>query len=185
MNQHKIYLISGVSGVGKTSTLEHLKKILPKSTFDVRDFDERGVPDGGGALWHDNETRHWLNIATQNALIGKSTVISGFTNPEQFKKIYDPKKDISPQMILLDVNPEVLKKRLYNRHMTPESKKEIERASGTSLDEFVEQCSSFAPQLRLIFEQNNLPIINTDNKTPEEVAREVVKIILPKSFKNI
>lgn len=178
MYNHKIYFISGVSGVGKTSTLEHLKKILSQDTFDVRDFDERGVPDGGGPKWHDNETRHWLDVAVVNAQNGKSAVISGFMNPEQFKKIYNPNKDIPAQIILLDVSAEILKKRLYGRHMTPESKQEIERAAGVSLDEFVGQCASFAPKLRMIFEQNNCPIVNTDDKTPEEVAKEVASYIL-------
>lgn len=180
MNSHKIYFISGVSGVGKTSTIEQLKKILPQSMFGVRDFDERGVPDGGGPKWHDNETRYWLDTAAVNAKNGKSTVITGFTNPEQFKKIYNPDKDIPVQIILLDISPEILKKRLYGRHMTPESKREIERAAGVSLDKFVEQCASFAPKLRMIFEQNSLPIVSTDNKTPEEVAIDVSAIILSK-----
>jgi thymidylate kinase len=178
MSQHKIYFISGVSGVGKTSTLEQLKKILPQSAFDVRDFDERGVPDGGGPKWHDNETRHWLDVAAVNAKNGKSTVISGFTNPEQFKNIHNPDRDIPAQIILLDISPEILKKRLYGRHMTPESKQEIERAAGVSLDEFVEQCASFAPKLRMIFEQNDFPIVGTDNKNPEEVAKEIADYIL-------
>lgn len=177
MNQHKIYFISGVSGVGKTSTLEHLKNILPQNAFDVRDFDERGVPDGGGSVWHDNETRYWLNVAISNAKKGKSTVISGFTNPEQFKKIHNLESDIPAQIILLDVSPDVLRKRLYGRHMTPESKQEIERAAGVSLDEFVEQCVSFAPKLRLIFEHNNFPVVITDNKIPEMIAKEVINII--------
>lgn len=177
MNQHKIYFISGVSGVGKTSTLEHLKKTLPQSALDVRDFDERGVPDGGGPTWHNNETRHWLDVAVSNASNGKSTVVSGFMNPEQFKKIHNSDKDISAQIILLDVSEDVLRKRLYGRHTTPESKKEIERAAGVSLDEFVEQCASFAPKLRSIFEQNNFPIVDTDNKTPEIIAQEVMSII--------
>lgn len=177
-HNHKIYFISGVSGVGKTSTLEQLKKILPQSAFDVRDFDERGVPDGGGQKWHDNETRHWLDVAAINAKNGKSTVISGFTNPEQFKNIHNPDRDIPAQIILLDVSPEILKKRLYGRHVTPESRQEIERAAGVSLDEFIEQCSSFAPKLRIIFEQNNFRIVNTDNKKPEEVAKDVANYIL-------
>lgn len=177
MNQNKIYFISGVSGVGKTSTLEHLKKILPQNAFDVRDFDERGVPDGGGSVWHDNETRHWLDVAMSNAKIGKSTIISGFTNPEQFKKIHKPESDIPAQIILLDVSPDILRKRLYGRHMTPESKKEIERAAGVSLNNFVEQCVSFAPKLHSIFEQNGFPIVNTDNKTPEMIAQEIVKLL--------
>lgn len=178
MNQNKIYFISGASGVGKTSTLEQLKKILPPSTFDVRDFDERGVPDGGGPKWHDSETRHWLNVAASNASNGKSTVISGFTNPEQFKKIHNQGKDIPSQIILLNVSADVLRKRLYGRHVTPESRQEIEKAAGVSLDEFVEQCVSFAPKLNLIFTQSNFPIVNTDDKTPEVVAQEVAKLII-------
>ncbi len=177
MNQHKIYFISGVSGVGKTSTLEQLKRLLPVNIFDVRDFDERGVPDGGGPEWHDNETRYWLNVARLNAQNGKNTVISGFTNPEQFKNIHNPKSDVSAQIILLDVSPDILRKRLYGRHATPESKREIERAAGVLLDEFVEQCVSFAPKLRSIFEQNNFPIIITDNKSPEMIARDMMNII--------
>jgi adenylate kinase len=178
MNQHKIYFISGVSGVGKTSTLEQLKRLLPVNIFDVRDFDERGVPDGGGPAWHDNETRHWLDVAASNAVNGKSTIISGFTNPEQFKKIHNPKSDIPAQIILLDASPDILMKRLYGRHATPESKREIERAAGASLDEFVAQCVSFAPKLHSIFEQSNFSIVSTDNKTPEEVAKEIVKMVL-------
>lgn len=176
-HNYKIYFISGVSGVGKTSTLKHLKKILPSDRYDIRDFDERGVPDGGGPKWHDNETRYWLDVAAANAKSNKSTVISGFINPEQFKKIYNPENDIYAQVVLLDVSPDILRKRLYGRHVTPESKHEIERAAGVSLDEFVEQCASFAPKLRLIFEQNVFPIVDTNNKTPEKVAKEVADII--------
>ncbi len=164
--------------MGKTSILEHLKKILPADEYEVRDIDERGVPDGGGQVWLDAETRHWIDIANLNALTGKNTVITGFTNPEQFKKIHNPDKDVPAQIILLDASVDALKKRLYGRHVTPESRKEIERAAGVSLDEFVEQCVSFLPELRKVFERYNLPIVDTDNKTPETIAREVAKIIL-------
>ena len=180
MNQYKIYFISGVSGVGKTSTLEQLKRLLPANIFDVCDFDERGVPDGGGPAWHDNETLHWLDIAALNAANNKNTVITGFINPEQFKKIYNPDSDIPAQIILLDVSADILRKRLYGRHATPKSKREIERAAGVVLDEFVEQCVSFAPKLHLIFEQNNFPIVDTDNKMPKEVAREIVNLVIGK-----
>jgi len=177
MNKNKIHFISGVSGVGKTSTIEQLKKLLPASIFDVRDFDERGVPDGGGPVWHDNETRHWLTVATQNSLIGKSTIISGFINPEQFLKIYNSEKDIPAQIILLNISADILRKRLYGRHLTLESKQEIERAAGVSLDEFVDQCVLFAPKLRSIFEHYKYPIVDTDNKSPEVVANEIERLI--------
>jgi len=176
MIKNKIHFISGVSGVGKTSTLEQLKKVLAANIFDVRDFDERGVPDGGGPVWHDSETRHWLSVATQNSSIGKNTIISGFINPEQFLKIYNPDKDIPAQIILLDISADILRKRLYGRHVTLESTQEIERATGVSLDEFVEQCVLFAPKLRSIFKHYKYPIVDTDNKSPEEVAHEVERI---------
>lgn len=97
--------------------------------------------------------------------------------------IHNPDKDIPAQIILLDVSANFLRRRLYGRHATPESKQEIERAAGIPLDEFVEQCVSFAPKLRLIFKQNNFPIVDTDNKIPEAVAQEVMNIIFQKNNK--
>lgn len=178
MNQNKIYFISGVSGVGKTSTLEHIRNLLPANSFDIRDFDERGVPDGGGPTWHDNETRHWLDVATLNSRKNKNTIISGFINPEQFNDVYVPDRDIPARILLLNASSDTVRRRLYGRHATAKSKAEIERAAGTSLDEFVEQCASFAPELRIIFEQGAFPIIDTDGKKPEVVAQEVVNIVL-------
>jgi len=69
---NKIYFISGVSGVGKSSTIHHLKKLLSEDKYDIRDIDERGVPDGGGLEWLNKETRHWLDVAKLNALNGKA-----------------------------------------------------------------------------------------------------------------
>lgn len=83
----KIYFISGVSGVGKTSTLKHLKSVLSPDFYDIRDLDERGVPDGGGFNWLNNETRYWLDVAKDNAKNGKSTFVCGFANPELFEKV--------------------------------------------------------------------------------------------------
>lgn len=63
MENPQLYFVSGVSGVGKSSTMQHLREMLPADTYDIRDFDERGVPDGGGREWHDAETRHWFEAA--------------------------------------------------------------------------------------------------------------------------
>lgn len=176
-NQNKIYFISGVSGVGKTSTMNHLKKMLSGDKYDVRDLDERGVPDGGGLDWLNKETRHWLDVATQNALKGKSTVICGFANPELFEKVYKQGEDIPAQIILLHASGKFLEQRLRDRHATPESIKEIERAAGVPIEQFIKNNIEFAPKFRKIFEKKSYPIIETDNKTPEEVAREAVRII--------
>ncbi len=174
---NKIYFVSGVSGVGKTSTLKHLRNVLNKNFYDVRDLDERGVPDGGGIKWLKNETRYWLDIAKENSKIGKSTIICGFANPELFDEIYNGDTDIPAQMILLNASANTIHSRLMGRHDTQESIKEIERASGVSLDTFIENNTKFSVEFRKIFEQRKLPIIETDNLNPVEVSEEVIKII--------
>lgn len=46
-----VYFVSGVCGVGKSSIMPYLKELLPADNYDVRDFDERGVPDGADSNW--------------------------------------------------------------------------------------------------------------------------------------
>lgn len=174
---YKIYFISGVSGVGKSSTIKHLKESLKSEKYDIRDFDERGVPDGGGLEWLNSETRHWLDIAKHNAKNRRHTIICGFVNPELFKDVYEKYRDISYELILLHAKEGTIESRLRKRHSTQESIKEIERASGQSFDDFIKNSTGFAPELKKIFEQYGYNIISTDNKEPEEVSREIIDYI--------
>lgn len=174
----QVYFISGVCGTGKSSVLKHLKNILSADQYDVRDFDERGVPDGGGPEWHDNETLYWLTIAADNAKRNKSTIICGFAEPEEFKKIHKTGAHPPAKLFLLHASGDIIRQRLLKRHATSESVKEINRASGVPLDEFIKNMISYAPELRAIFEKENAPIIETDKKTPEEVAEEIKQHIL-------
>jgi len=176
-NIQKIYFISGVSGSGKTSTMVHLKKMLPPDVYDVRDLDEHGVPDGGGLEWLNNETRYWLDVAKENAKQGKSTIICGFANPELFNEVYRPEEDIPAELILLNVSPANLEARLRGRHNTLESVREIERASGVSLEKFIEDNKKFVSTLKEIFQKNGYSTVETDGKTPEEVSSLVVKVM--------
>lgn len=174
----KIYFISGVCGVGKSSVLKHLKNLLPTDKYDIRDFDERGVPDGGGQEWHDGETFLWLDIAKENSKKDKSTIVCGFQNPERFRQLHKKEVHIPATLFLLHASADTLRKRLFGRYPTTESILEINRASGVSLDKFVEDNVSFAPQLRILFEEENSLVIETDTMTPEEVAKEISKQIL-------
>ena len=176
-NQYKIYFISGVSGVGKTSTLNHLKSKLSPREYDVRDLDERGVPNGGGLIWLNNETRYWHDVAKANASNGKNTIVCGFANPELFKKVYKKDEDIPAQLILLHASGKSLEDRLRGRHTTPKSIKEIERASGLQIEQFIKSNVEFSPQLFEIFQKNGYPIVQTDNKTPSEVTDMIIKLI--------
>jgi broad-specificity NMP kinase len=177
----KIFFVSGVSGVGKSSTLPILKKLLPKDKYDVRDLDERGVPDGGGLDWLKNETRHWIDIGNTNASAGKNTVICGFANPEIFTGVHKNNQDLPAVLILLNAESHSLRTRLLGRHNTPESIKEIERASSVPVSDFIKNNVEYAPKFKQIFIDAKFPIVETDNKTPEEVSKEVVDIISKRS----
>ncbi len=174
----KIYFISGVSGVGKSSALEHLKKLLPQDKFDIRDFDERGVPAGGGSAWHKKETANWLSVGTENARLGKSTIICGFNEPKRVRLVQDETHPVV-ELILLHASGDIVRKRLLGRYPTKESEKEIERAAGKPLIQFAEECATYAPKLRDIFSKEGCRIIDTDTKTPLEVAQEIVEMVQP------
>jgi len=173
----QVYFISGVCGVGKSSVSKHLKEILPINEYDIRDFDEKGVPDGGGYEWHDNETLCWLEIANKNAKDKKSTIICGFADPTRFWTIHNKQKHIPAKLFLLNASAKTIRNRLIGRYPTAESIQEINRASGVQLDKFIENNISYALILYNIFKKENLPIIEADAKTPIEVAREISTII--------
>ena len=177
MKAAQIYFISGVCGVGKTSVITHLKNILPAGEYDVRDFDERGVPDGGGLEWHNKETLYWLDIANANAKENKSTIICGFAEPERLGRVHDKEKHLPAQLILLHASGDTIRKRLIGRYPTPESIAEINRAAAVPLDTFIENNVSYAPELKNIFEKAGASIIGTDSKTPAEVAKKISELI--------
>lgn len=161
--------------MGKSSVLKYLKEILSVDDYDIRDFDERGVPDGGGVEWHNNETLYWLEAANENAKKQKSTIVCGFADPKRFWQVHNKEKHLPATLLLLNASAETIRERLLSRHSTFESIQEINRASGVPLDKFIEDNISYAPVLHDIFKEENSPIIDTDAKTPLEVAREIVE----------
>ncbi len=173
----KIYFISGVSGVGKSSLIPHLRDLLPQDKYKVHDLDERGVPDGGGKAWHDKEMRHWINVGNENAAHGISTIICGFAQPEGLAEV-GQEGDLEVCPLMLDASDETLRTRLLGRHTSPESIHEIERASGKPVSAFIDKMIADAPFVRNLFKKHSCTIIDTDAKTPLEIAREVVELIV-------
>ena len=134
------------------------------------------VPDGGGNAWHAKETSYWLDISATNAQNGKSTIICGFNEPTRIEAVRTEKHP-NVTLILLDASPETIEKRLHGRYPTKESEKEIERASGVLLEKFIQDCISYLPAMRKNFQEKGLPIIETDNKSPDEIAQEILNCI--------
>jgi len=170
----KMYFVSGVSGVGKTSSMEILKRDLPEQ-YVVKDFDSRGVPKGGGRPWRLSETQYWIMEGKRIALDGKVLIVCGLANPEELA-VMEETKQVDVKVILLDAPGEVIAQRLNKRNSDQKVRAGLEQAVG-SVDAFIKGSSDFAPILRDICIAANVPVIDTADLTPDEVVTEIKKYL--------
>ncbi len=169
----KIIFITGVCGSGKSSLIPYLKTRLPDKQFDIHDFDERGVPDNANRKWRLDETRYWLNIGETNIKRKVSTIITGFSSPDEIKNM-SLTKGVKIIFCLLDASPNIIRKRLNGRYLTQKSKKELKRASGDTLEQFIKDNTAYTTKLRKLCKDWGYHIINTNNLNPKEVSTEIV-----------
>jgi len=171
----KIYFITGVCGSGKTTVLSLLKNMLPKDLYDLHDLDERGVPKNGGRLWRFEETKYLISIGKENTEKEITTIISGFSRPSETKELAPEQKNIS--FILLYANPDTIEERIRGRYPTEESIKKFTDSRGKTIDQFVQENRNFTETMRIEAEEYGCNIINTNNKTPGEITREIIAIV--------
>ncbi len=173
----KIYFISGVCGVGKTAIIPHLKKLLPSEKYDVRDFDERGVPDGADRNWRMMEVKNWLEIGTSAAQQGVSMIICGFTKKVDFVGIRIPDM-LEIEVILLDADAETIRKRLIGRYTKNGVFDETQKVIGKPVNEFIESNVWYCKIMEKECREDGCKIVDTSKITPEEVAKEIINIIV-------
>ncbi len=166
----KTFFITGVSGVGKTTTIEHLKAKLPPG-HEIHDFDERGVPDGADRQWRINETKYWIELGSKNAEQDIKTIICGFARPSEIGH------HESVGFVLLDAAPETIRKRLWNRYQTPRSIEGIERVANKSVEEFIEDSVNFSSVMHEEAQNYGVDIIDTTELSPNQVASKIVEIL--------
>ncbi len=174
MRKFKIYFITGVCGVGKTTIINHLKSLLGNDNYDIHDFDERGVPDNASRDWRKEETQYWINLGKYNFKKNVFTIICGFSNPKEFNKF-----DQDVRFILLDADKKTIRERIGKRYKTEESLKELKRSTGNTVEVFIKDNINFLEPLRNICKKDKrCNIVNTVNKLPGNVAQDVSKYIL-------
>ena len=173
--EYKIYFITGVCGSGKTTALLLLKSLLPKDKYDLHDLDERGVPKGGGRAWRFEETKYLISLGKQNTEKGITTVISGFSRPSETKDLAPEQKNIS--FILLDADSNTIEQRILGRYPTEESRAKFTEKQGKSIEQFIQENTSFTETMRREAHEYGSYIIDTNNKTPEMIAGEIFNIV--------
>ncbi len=177
----KIYFISGVNGIGKSSIIPFLLPNLPGDKFEIHDFDERGVPDDADKNWRISTLEYWINKGVQNIHKNKNTIICGFVKLTDFQGEYNL-QSLEIIGILLDAKANVVKKRLQSRYSKKGvfDKKQI--IIGKSIDKFIEGNIYILGKMRKDFEESGCKIIDTSELTPEEVARKIVDLVLYKEI---
>jgi gluconate kinase len=172
----KIYFISGVCGVGKSAIIPYLKKLLLKDEYDVRDFDERGVPDGADHAWRMKEVEKWLEIGGQNAEKGISTIICGFVKKKDFSEmIREGLPEI--EIILLDADAETTRRRLVGRYTKNGVFDPNQKVIGKPVNEFIESNVWYCKIMEKECREDGCKVVDTSMLTIEEVSKQVVGLI--------
>lgn len=174
---NKIYFISGVNGVGKTSIMPYLKTILPGDKHEIHDFDERGVPENADGNWRISETRYWVNLGADLAKQDKSIIICGFVKPADFQSLLSD-ESLGITLIFLDARPEIIRQRLVGRYSKDGYFDESQTVIGKPINVFIDGNIYISDQMKKSFEELNCPIVDTSDSTPEEVARKVTGLIM-------
>ena len=109
-----IFFITGTSGSGKTTVMDHLKEQLPVSHFAVHDFDEVGVPDNADQAWRIATTQYWIEKAQHYATQNQATVICGVTVPSEVMEAIKH-TSLQPCFAFLKIDDATIKQRLQAR----------------------------------------------------------------------
>jgi gluconate kinase len=176
-NMNKIYFISGVNGVGKSSIMPHLNSMLPIDRFEIHDFDERGVPENADGSWRVSETKYWVDLGEELVSKGKSIIVCGFVKPADFEDLLSD-ESLGITLIFLDASPEVIRQRLVGRYTKDGYFDESQTVIGKPINVFIDGNIYISGQMKESFAKLNCPIIDTSKLVPEEVASQVSKIIL-------
>jgi len=176
----KLFVVTGSSGIGKSTVLSFLRGRLG-AEFDVHDFDERLIKEvvADGSLldkWRLDTTTHWINVATENARAGKSTVVVGLVYPNEVTQLHPP---IPHKLCLLDASDEKIKERLLGkRFSSPDKIAGLKQATGQTPEEFISSNKLLMDELRNEVREVQGEIIDTTADTPEETAGKISDWIL-------
>jgi energy-coupling factor transporter ATP-binding protein EcfA2 len=177
----KIFFISGVNGVGKSSIIPYLSLLLPTDSYIVCDFDERGIPAKADTEWRISETSYWVSRGIDLAKDNKNLVVCGFVKLTDFPAIKSPEII----KILLDARPEIIRQRLINRYSQSGIFDKSQKVIGKPIDVFIEGNIYILNQMKESFEELNYPIIDTSKLKPAEVANKIADIILKQPVKKL
>ncbi len=170
-----LVFITGSSGVGKTPLVGILKSILPNK-FDVHDLDEKllGVDISAPnwlSGWRNETTQYFTELAIQNAKENKSTIVCGIVWPHEVQAASNMHLTSEVKFIFLDVEAGELKKRLFARRWSDESKiVALKKDTGLTPDEYIAQNMLEVSRLKKECEEFGAKIVDTTQLDSSQLA---------------
>lgn len=159
----KIVIMTGASGVGKTSVFEKIQSILPEKDFAFFRFDNIGVPSltvmieqfGSPSGWQEAKTYEWMEILAKEK--GKKTIIfEGQMNMDFIQGALVKNGFNDYQIVLMDCSEAEMKRRLI------EDRNQSELANP--------DMSNWLRFLRNQASEKKIPIIDTTQRTIDQTA---------------
>lgn len=158
--------IVGASGVGKTTALEILAA-RDLSGVQLYHFDSIGVPSvaimerdfGGGEGWQSDATERWVTRLAATDSDVEVAVLEGQTRPSFIIPALGREGVERARIVLLDCDPRTRAERLAGPREQPE-------LASREMD-------AWAAYLRGQADALGLKVIDTSQKTPDEVADEI------------
>lgn len=161
-----LVLLTGASGVGKTTLLETFADRHAHKPWACYHFDSIGVPPvdqmtmeyGSPSGWQEAMTHQWARRLAEPCEYERQ-FLEGQMNILFIREAFAP---LDYQLVLIDLTPEMMQQRLQARGQ-PEL--------------FTEQMQQWLAFLRAQAQQYNVPIVRNEGLTPTELACAVEDIL--------
>lgn len=121
----KVIVITGASGVGKTSLLNLLKPCL-ESNYELFHFDDIGVPTleemtnehGSPSKWQEFATYRWIETIVRKSA-SKKVILEGQMNLDFIESGFRENMFEDYKIVLLDCSAKEMKRRLIEERQQP------------------------------------------------------------------
>lgn len=172
-----MFIITGVSGAGKTTIIRRLQKSVPAgyACHDIED--DHRIPENAGDWSRRERAEHWLCVATANAKQGRSTVLSGTLFPDDVDSCLSRHGAPPIHYLLFEADDKAITNRLTDRFSAQQMRSELRRILNLSAEEFIPATLEYQRELHKAFAESECDwtLFDTSVASEEDTTTFVLK----------